>query len=1136
MDTDADASEGVYFGHTEAADDVDWIAIELQAGVTYTFRLAGRATDNGTIEDPEILGVFDANGDQIAAGDSDSAGFLESLLEFTPATTGTYYVSVTGYFDDIGSYTLYVTRNVSGDDGDNGLVGSNTSDSLNGGIGNDTIDGGAGNDYLRGGLGDDLLTGGAGSDLFEFPANNWDAVLDDDAELWGDDTISDFDPSEDILDFGDRIIGSLDDFTISEDGGNTVLTTDWGDSVTLIGVSASALSADNFAFRAGPLLVPGNIEGDADDETLTGGEDADTIYGYGGNDVIRGGDGADYLRGFEGNDSLVGGAGNDIIGGEGGDNTLEGGAGDDFLVAHDGNDHMAGGDGDDLLESRSGDDVLLGGSGNDTLRPGQGDDSMNGGAGADIFVIGRGWGDDTISDFELAADTLDFRGSGLDIADLTFEDDGDNVVISDGANSLTIIGLSAAELEPVAEDVILEPGNVTSFYTDFHLSETVATPDDGSFLDNSDVIVEGARWTRDSDGVTTTVSYSFANAEFLFPTTPQNEDFWSSVAAITPLTQWYVEQSIAQAEAVSNIDLVWVEDNGTSAGQIRFTFSTFVSGGASTVPFDGPGAGTVLVGVGVGELNAALFFTHELGHSFGFSDLDTATDFVGEDTTVMAYVPSSRYQDAEYTTVSPTQYMYADILGLQFLYGVDTITTAGQDEYLFDLSKAQIATVWDYGGDDTLGVYGSGDAVHINLTPGSWSNIGPDITYSGNGTSWIEPGTIFITPDTIIENAYGADGDDTLTGNDADNRLMGNVGADTLLGMTGDDILVGGEGADRLDGGEGADTASYESSSAAVTVTLGVSAAGGDAEGDSLVSIENVMGSAYADWLTGDNTANALSGGRGADTLNGGEGDDVLFGGTQADRLDGGAGNDSLLGGNGNDTVEGGSGSDTLSGSIGDDSLNGGSQGDRLFGDSGADTLNGGGGSDRVDYLIGDDAILVDLETGEATGGFADGDVLMSIESLFGGKGDDTLRALEAGSRLNGAGGDDFVTGRSGNDLLAGGNGNDVVTGGAGDDLMNGNRGDDTLDGGAGDDTLRGSAGSDTFIFSEGTGDDIVLDFRANDLLDLSNTATDFTSLADVQAAATETEAGLLIDLGGGDSVLLIGHSLSILSTDVLIL
>ncbi|MBO6506072.1 MAG: hypothetical protein JJ850_03350 [Kordiimonadaceae bacterium] len=101
---------------------------------------------------------------------------------------------------------------------------------------------------------------------------------------------------------------------------------------------------------------------------------------------------------------------------------------------------------------------------------------------------------------------------------------------------------------------------------------------------------------------------------------------------------------------------------------------------------------------------------------------------------------------------------------------------------------------------------------------------------------------------------------------------------------------------------------------------------------------------------------------------------------------------------------------------------------------------------------------------------------------------------------------------------------------------MNGNRGDDTLDGGAGDDTLRGSAGSDTFIFSEGTGDDIVLDFRANDLLDLSNTATDFTSLADVQAAATETEAGLLIDLGGGDSVLLIGHSLSILSTDVLIL
>ncbi|MBO6966599.1 MAG: hypothetical protein JJ850_18415, partial [Kordiimonadaceae bacterium] len=46
----------------------------------------------------------------------------------------------------------------------------------------------------------------------------------------------------------------------------------------------------------------------------------------------------------------------------------------------------------------------------------------------------------------------------------------------------------------------------------------------------------------------------------------------------------------------------------------------------------------------------------------------------------------------------------------------------------------------------------------------------------------------------------------------------------------------------------------------------------------------------------------------------------------------------------------------------------------------------------------------------------------------------------------------------------------------------------------------------------------------------------DFTTLADVQAAATETEAGLLIDLGGGDSVLLANATLASLADDNLLL
>ena len=96
----------------------------------------------------------------------------------------------------------------------------------------------------------------------------------------------------------------------------------------------------------------------------------------------------------------------------------------------------------------------------------------------------------------------------------------------------------------------------------------------------------------------------------------------------------------------------------------------------------------------------------------------------------------------------------------------------------------------------------------------------------------------------------------------------------------GDDTLVGGAGVDSLDGGTGTDTADYNASGAAVTVNLTTgTGSGGDAQGDTLVNIEKLTGSAFADVLTGDGNANTLAGGAGADSLFGGAGNDVLIGG-----------------------------------------------------------------------------------------------------------------------------------------------------------------------------------------------------------------------------------------------------------------
>lgn len=182
--------------------------------------------------------------------------------------------------------------------------------------------------------------------------------------------------------------------------------------------------------------------------------------------------------------------------------------------------------------------------------------------------------------------------------------------------------------------------------------------------------------------------------------------------------------------------------------------------------------------------------------------------------------------------------------------------------------------------------------------------------------------------DDIAVMGDGADlvmgdfGDDTISGESGEDALYGGFGADVLKGgadddllsgQDGDDVLAGGTGRDALIGGGGIDTADYSASVDRIAVNLmSGSALGGDAHGDTLVSIENLTGtnSAFTDFLTGDDSANTLRGLAGDDHLDGLGGDDVLIGDDGADRLDGGEGDDVLNGGGGNDSLVGGSGHD----------------------------------------------------------------------------------------------------------------------------------------------------------------------------------------------------------------------------------
>ena len=364
----------------------------------------------------------------------------------------------------------------------------------------------------------------------------------------------------------------------------------------------------------------------------------------------------------------------------------------------------------------------------------------------------------------------------------------------------------------------------------------------------------------------------------------------------------------------------------------------------------------------------------------------------------------------------------------------------------------------------------------------------------------------------ISTGLWGTDGDDTLTDGDhayslfgrgGNDRLIGKGGKDRLYGHDGNDTLDGGPGADRLDGGPGTDSAYYSGPHGSVTVNVAddgtITVNGGEAQGDTLISIENVAGPAIAAFVTGNGADNILWGGAEADTLDGRGGSDtadysrsdagvtVDLGSTGAqsgghaqgdtlinienvtgsahqdmltgDALDnilkGGAGDDTLTGKAGNDILKGGDGIDTLDGGAGDDTLNGG---------EGADALDGGDGTDTADYAGASGAVTVYLATPANNTGDARGDTYTSIEIISGSAYHDRLIGDASDNVLKGSSGDDRLYGRAGNDTLDGG------------------WSYDRLYGGPGDDTLTGGGGRDIFYFrTDLFGNDTITDYRPGD-------------------------------------------------------
>jgi hypothetical protein len=135
-------------------------------------------------------------------------------------------------------------------------------------------------------------------------------------------------------------------------------------------------------------------------------------------------------------------------------------------------------------------------------------------------------------------------------------------------------------------------------------------------------------------------------------------------------------------------------------------------------------------------------------------------------------------------------------------------------------------------------------------------------------------------PATVVgtsasETLTGTEGDDVVHAGGGNDVVRGLGGDDTICGANGDDVLEGGLGDDRLSGGAGVDAASYVASATPVTASLATRAATGEGT-DAFTGLENLVGSRFADRLSGDDAANAVEGGAGTDTCTLGKGADSV--------------------------------------------------------------------------------------------------------------------------------------------------------------------------------------------------------------------------------------------------------------------
>ena len=793
----------------------------------------------------------------------------------------------------------YATALETAIDGNDTLSGGNGNDTIRGWGGDDTLNGDAGNDSLDGGTGNDKLAGGAGADYL----NGGDGI--------------------DTADYSTSSAGV--DVNLERGTGLG------GDAQGDILVNIENLIGSNF----NDVLV-GNaqvnmIDGGAGDDTITGGSNNDKLYGGAGNDLflVEWSFSGDYYDGGAGIDTfsadvavlnayaqeidlatgtnnwedhfvnienLIGGSANDKFWGTETENSFWGRAGNDLLDGH---------GGDDKLYGEAGNDVLIGGAGNDLLDGGIGDDTLNGGAGADILTGGDGVdvADYSSSTAGVSVNLATGLGAGGDaqgdklatIENLIGSNFADVLTGNAGANTLragagndVLVGSGGGDIMDGGADVDAADYSASTAGVQVNLATGLGI---GGFAAGDTLIsIENLVGSKFDDVLTGDAGANLISGG-------AGVDLVVGGAGADSLNGGADIDTVSYATSTAGVTVnlgLGTGLGGDAEGDTLSGFENLIGSNFADILFGDVGKNTISGGTG----NDHLYGTGG-GDTFdggaGLDWIDYRNSTAAVTVNLATGVGSGGFAQGD------TYVNIEDIRGSKF---GDTLI--GNDSANVIYAGAGTDIISGGGGNDMI--YSGGGYDIINGGAGtdtlsyvnSWANVVASLATGIGAYGEASRDTI-----TGIENLVGSKFDDTLTGDAGVNRLTGGAGADALNGGAGDDTLIGGTGGDTLNGGDGQDTANYAAALDAVTLNMATGGTGGDAAGDSFVSIEQIVGSAFNDVVTGNASDNRFDGGAGNDTIDGAGGIDYLYGNLGNDRLTGGAGADVFVftGAFGNDTI-----------------------------------------------------------------------------------------------------------------------------------------------------------------------------------------------------------------------------------------